>query len=127
MSTLTLIHVGAALASILGFFGRGLWMIQDSPRRRERWVRILPHVVDTVLLGSAIALAVRIHQYPGVHAWLTAKVAALLIYIVLGSIALKRGRTKSQRVIAWVGAMLVFAYIVGVARTRSAGLGLIAL
>jgi uncharacterized membrane protein SirB2 len=125
VSTLKLVHIGAALISFLGFFGRSLWMIQGSPRLQERWVRVLPHVVDTVLLGSAIALAVRIHQYPGVHAWLTAKVAALLVYIVLGSIALKRGRTKSQRVAAWIGALLVFGYIVGVARTRSAALGFV--
>lgn len=126
MSTLKLIHIGAALLSILGFFVRGLWMIRGSSRLTERWVRILPHVVDTVLLVSAIALAMRIHQYPGVHAWLTAKVAALLIYIVLGSIALKRGRTLAHRTIAGIGALLVFAYIVGVAHTRSASLGLLA-
>jgi len=64
----------------------------------RRWVRVLPHVVDTALLASAIALAVALGQYPLVNGWLTAKLAGLLAYIVLGSIALKRGRTRKIRI-----------------------------
>jgi uncharacterized membrane protein SirB2 len=83
-------------------------------------VRIAPHVVDTVLLASAIYLAVTIQQYPGVAQWLTAKVVALVFYVVLGSIGLKRGKTKAIRVAAWLSALATFAYIVGVALTRNA-------
>lgn len=118
--TIKLIHVTSAAISISGFFVRGLWMLADSPRLRARWVRIAPHVVDTILLASAIYLAVTIQQYPGVNPWLTAKLVALVLYVVFGSIGLKRGRTKAIRVAAWLGALATFAYIVGVAVTRNA-------
>jgi uncharacterized membrane protein SirB2 len=118
--TIKLVHVTSAAISISGFFVRGLWMLADSPRLRARWVRIAPHVVDTILLASAIYLAATIQQYPGVNQWLTAKVVGLVIYVVLGTIGLKRGRTKQVRVIAWLGALATFAYIVGVALTRNA-------
>ena len=113
------IHLVSAALSFGGFLLRGFWMLRASPLLAHKLTRILPHIVDTVLLGSAILLAINIHQYPGVHGWLTAKVLALLAYIVLGSIALKRGRTRTIRITAWLAAMLVFFYIVSVALTRS--------
>jgi uncharacterized membrane protein SirB2 len=112
------IHMGSALTSISLFAGRGLWMFWRPQDLRRRWIRVLPHVVDTVLLASAILLAVVTWQYPGKDAWLTAKVAGLVVYIVLGTIALKRGRTQGIRAIAFVAALLTFAYIVAVAVTR---------
>jgi uncharacterized membrane protein SirB2 len=119
-SGLRILHVSAATLSLALFVLRGAWMLLDSPRLRDRWVRVVPHVVDTVFLAAGIALAVRIQQYPFVHGWLTVKVFALIAYIVLGTIALKRGRTRAIRAVAFVGALAVFAYIVGVARTRHA-------
>lgn len=79
----------------------------------------MPHVVDTLLIVSAIALAVSIRQYPFVDAWLSAKVIALLLYIGLGFVALKYGRSKTVRLSAWIIAQLVFAYIVLVAITHN--------
>ena len=113
------IHVAAVAASFALFFLRGLWMIGAPERLDARWVRIVPHVVDTVLLASAVAVAALTAQYPFVQSWLSAKVVALLIYIVLGSVALRRGRTRGVRVVAWVLALIVFGYIVAVAHTRS--------
>lgn len=84
----------------------------------RRWVRVVPHIVDSVLLASALAMAVTSAQYPLIHGWLTAKVAGLVAYIVLGTIALKRGRTYSIRVAAFGAALLVFIYIVAVAFTK---------
>ena len=124
MDLLKAVHVGSAMLSISGFVLRGVWMQQDSPLLRAHVTRVLPHVVDTVLLLSAIALALRIAQYPFVHAWLTAKVLALLAYIVLGSFALKRGRTRRARNIAFAAALGVFLYIVAVAIARSPAAGL---
>jgi uncharacterized membrane protein SirB2 len=116
--TLKTIHAGAVVTTYVLFVLRGVWMIRKSARLRARWVRIVPHVVDTVLLASAIALAIMLRQYPFVSGWLTAKVLALVLYIALGMIALKRGRSKRSRVGAWIAAQLVFLYIVGVALTR---------
>lgn len=117
------LHVTAAVLSISGYILRGMLMLFESPLLRARVLRIVPHVVDTLLLASAIALAVRIHQYPLVHGWLTAKVLALIAYIVVGAIGLHYGRTKRVRVLAFGAALLIFAYIVGVALTRQPFLG----
>lgn len=116
---LKLIHISSVVISGTFFFTRGIWMLQDSPRLQARWVKISPHVIDTILLASALALAWQIQQYPFVQGWLTAKVLGLLAYIVLGTIALKRGKTKTVRIIAWVASLLVFGYIVWVALTHT--------
>ena len=125
MDILKAAHVGSAILSISGFVLRGVWMLQDSPLLKARVTRILPHVVDTVLLVSAIALALRSAQYPFVHAWLSAKVLALLAYIVLGSVALKYGKTRRVRTLSFGLALLSFLYIVSVAITRNPAFGLI--
>lgn len=109
------IHVGSVCASGALFVLRSGWMLAESQQLQRRWVKILPHVVDTVLLASAIALTMIIHQYPFVQSWLTAKVLALVAYIVLGSIGLKYGRSKRVRITACCAALAVFGYIVTVA------------
>lgn len=112
------IHISCVVLTLGLFLLRGLWMLRDSPQLQQRWVKILPHVIDASLLTSAILMAFMLGQFPGSHAWLTAKAAALVVYIGLGTIALKRGRTKQVRVLAWLGALLVFGYIVAVALTK---------
>jgi uncharacterized membrane protein SirB2 len=82
-------------------------------------VRSVPHIFDTALLVSAVALAVWSSQYPLAQAWLTAKVLALLAYIVLGTTALKLGTTKGIRAASFVAAVLVFFYIAGVAHSKN--------
>jgi len=120
MGTLKTIHVTFAALSFTGFFIRGTWMLRDSPLLKQRWVRIAPQVVDTVLLASAIALAVRLRLSPLDQPWLMAKIIALVVYVGVGLVALRFGRTKTVRAAAWVLGMLIFAYIVSVAVTRSA-------
>jgi uncharacterized membrane protein SirB2 len=56
---------------------------------------------------------------PFVFPWLTAKVLALVVYILLGSVALKRGKSLAIRATAYVAALLVFGYIVAVALTKN--------
>lgn len=111
-------HMTCAGLSGALFLLRGAWMLRASPMLQQKWVRIAPHLVDTLLLASAIGLAVWSGQYPGPQAWLTAKLSALVGYIVLGSVALKRGRTKKQRQAAFVAALALFCYIVAVAVTK---------
>ncbi|MEW6330652.1 MAG: SirB2 family protein [Pseudomonadota bacterium] len=117
-SLLKHVHVTCVALSGAGFFIRGIWMMRESPRLREKWVRVLPHVIDTTLLVSALLLAWMIQQYPFVHGWLTAKVVALIAYIVVGAVGLKYGKTRKIRVTAWLAALAIFLYIVLVALTR---------
>lgn len=117
-AALKLIHVGSAILSISGFVARGVLMLRGSQLLDARFVKIAPHVVDTVLLSSAIALAWLTGQYPLVQPWLTAKVVALLVYIVLGVVALRRGSTQRVRATAFVFALCTVLYIVCVAITR---------
>lgn len=116
--TLKHFHMGCAAVSGSLFLLRGAWMLRASPRLEQRWVKVAPHLVDTLLLGSAIILAAWSGQYPFAQGWLTAKVLALLGYIVLGTIALKRGRTRAVRAGAFIGALALFGYIVAVAVTK---------
>lgn len=108
-------HLATIAITLTLFVLRGAWMMADSPRLQARWVRIVPHVNDTLLLASGFGLAIMLGQYPLVNGWLTAKLFALIVYIVLGTVALKRGRTKGTRIAAWGAALVVFAYIVAVA------------
>jgi uncharacterized membrane protein SirB2 len=112
------VHVGAVVVSFGLFFLRGMWMMAAPEKLAVRWVRVVPHVIDTVLLVSAIALAAITAQYPFVQPWLTAKVLALPAYILLGTVAIRRGRTRRVRIVAWILAMTVFGYMVAAARVR---------
>lgn len=112
---LKIVHVSCVAGSYMLFMLRGIWSLNGSPIMRRRWVGIVPHVVDTLLLASAIALTFSIEQYPFVDAWLTAKVIGLLLYIGLGFVALRFCRSKTIRLSAWLAAQAVFAYIVLVA------------
>jgi len=116
---LTKAHMGLALLSVTLFFIRGLWMMADSPMRQRRLVKIAPHVIDTLLLVSAIVLVVQTRQYPWEHSWLAAKIIALLAYIGIGLVAMRLGRSKQIRVFAWLLALLVFAYMLLVATQRN--------
>ena len=117
--TLKYIHVSSVIASYMLFFVRGIWMMRVPTMLERRWVKTVPHVIDTVLLASAIALAITIKQYPFVAPWLTAKVLGLIVYILLGTIALKRGKSMRLRVLTWIAAQLVFFYIAAVALTHN--------
>ncbi len=113
------IHLLTIVLSGAGFLLRGFWMMTDNKTLQTRWVKIIPHVNDAVLLFSGITLVVLTRLYPWQQPWLMAKLIALLVYILLGTIALKRGKTKNRRATAWVLAIMVFVYMIFVARTHS--------
>ncbi len=118
--TLKFIHQSAVAVSFAGFFARGIGMLRDAPWIRQRVAGTLPHVVDTVLIVSAIWLAWLLRVSPTNAPWLAAKIAGLLVYIALGMVALRFGRTKATRAAAWCAALLTFGYIVSVALTKDA-------
>ena len=117
---LKLVHVSSAILSISGFALRGYWMLTDDPLLTRRLVKILPHLIDTLLLGSAVGMLLIWNASPFQYAWLNAKIIALLLYIALGMVALRFGRTRRVRAVAYGMALLTAGYIVTVACTRSA-------
>ncbi|MFV1996566.1 MAG: SirB2 family protein [Acidiferrobacterales bacterium] len=112
-------HVVSVALAFISFSTRGVWMFRGSALLHTSVARIVPHAIDTILLVSAIGLTFELQQYPVSSGWLTAKVGALVVYIVLGSIALKRGTSRIVRIGAFFGAWLTFFYIVGVALTHN--------
>ena len=112
------IHVASVILSVAGFFLRGMLVISASPLIEARWVKVLPHINDTILLIAALSLAAMSQQYPFVAGWVTAKVLGVIAYIILGSLALREGSSLRTRVVCWVTAMAVFGWIVSVALTR---------
>jgi len=105
------LHLAAVAVSWTLFFLRGLWMIAESPRLKARWVRVVPHVNDTILLLAGAYLA----SFVGLQPWIVAKLVALVAYILIGMVAITHGKTKPARVTAWIAAQGVFLYIVAVA------------
>jgi uncharacterized membrane protein SirB2 len=108
-----------AVATISGFVLRGYWMMTQSDRLQLRVIRIVPHIVDTVFLLSGVAMVWTLQLNVLSQPWLLAKFTGLIIYVVLGAIAIKRGPTMQIRITAFVSALAVFAYIIGVAMTKS--------
>ena len=113
------LHVTFVILSIGGFFVRGLLMMRNSPLLRRRWLNVVPHVNDTLLLTAALALMVITEQYPFVDAWVTAKVFGLFAYIILGALALRDGRPRGVRIAAWFAALAAAGYVVTVAVTKN--------
>lgn len=113
------LHMLCALLSISGFILRGFWMFTNSPMREKHWVKTLPHIIDTLLLASAITLTFLIQQYPFIDTWVTVKIFALLTYIALGLVALRFGKNKIQQSGAFLLAVLTFCYIVLLARSHN--------
>lgn len=113
------LHILCAILSGCGFVLQGIWMMRRSPSLDHRVTRTLPHVIDTVFLGSAITLATLSGQYPFVAPWVTAKVVGLVVYILLGALALRWGRTMRIRVFALIAAVTTFSWIVSVALSKN--------
>lgn len=117
--TLKLIHVVCVFLTFVSYSLRGFWMITDSPLLRHKVTRILPHVIDTALFISGLWLAVVVYGEFYRHTWLLVKLGAVVVYIVLGGVAIKYGKTRTVRVIALILGWCVFFYIVALARYNS--------
>lgn len=110
------IHMTAALASGAFFLLRGLWMMQESSLFNAKLVRILPHVIDTILLVSALVLVGMMGAFP---AFVLVKVAALFVYIALGMMAFRFLKGWGGRVFMFFSALAVYAFIVSVAISKN--------
>ncbi|MGL5845005.1 MAG: SirB2 family protein [Aeromonas veronii] len=113
------LHMTLALVSLLLFIYRWSLALAGSDRLQQKWLKTLPHINDTFLLLFGVLLAVALQLSPGQQPWLMAKLIALVLYIGLGVMALKRP-ARCQKLVAGVAALAVFGYMVGAAITKSA-------
>jgi uncharacterized membrane protein SirB2 len=112
------IHITTVLISILLFLSRGFWIYLLKKQLSAKWIRVLPHVNDSVLLGTGIALAIQTQQYPLQQDWLTVKIVCLLIYILLGMLAMKWYQATSTGMASWLTAIIIYLFMISVAVTR---------
>ena len=113
------LHMTTAIVSIAFFMVRAWWSVREDALLQRRWVKILPHVNDTLLLVLGVMLAIMLSMSPHQHPWLAAKLLGLIVYIVLGTVAIKRGRTPLTRGLTAVAAVAVFVYVYGTATTKN--------
>ncbi len=117
MQLLKEFHVALAYITVAGFVVRGLLALADSPLRNQTWMRVAPHVIDTLLLGFGIALAVSMALSPLANGWLMAKIVGLLAYIGFGVLAM-RARSRPLKILGFVAAMASVGYIFAVAYSK---------
>jgi uncharacterized membrane protein SirB2 len=113
------IHVTAITLSISGFIFRVLLKLNDSPYQTKYWFKKLPHKVDIILLASALTMVYILGVNPFTTFWIAEKIIGLLLYIMLGMVALRWGKTKNIKIIAAGLAVMVFSYIVYVAHYKA--------
>jgi uncharacterized membrane protein SirB2 len=111
------LHVALAYVTVVGFVLRALLSFASSPLRNVKWVRIAPHVIDTLLLVCGIVLAVSLSISPLVHGWLAAKIVGLLLYIGFG-VAAMRATAVPVKLAAFIAALASVAYIFAVAYSK---------
>ena len=111
------IHLALAYLTVLGFVVRAIWALTGSPVREQKLVKILPHVVDTLLLVLGVVMAYQLSMSP-FSGWLGAKLVGLLAYIGFGVVTM-RGRTRAVQLAGLVGALGSAGYIFAVAFSRN--------
>ena len=112
------LHLTAVVLSILFFIFRFVWAQFDATVLAKKWIKIFPHIIDTMLLGSALWLCVILSQYPFVNAWLTFKLFGVVLYIVFGLFALKKAKTAAGRWGFFIAALAVLMATAMVAVTK---------
>ena len=119
-----LLHISCALLSITCFSFRGWKKLNDEGYQLRRVAWSLTHINDSLLIACAVYLAIASQQYPLTDSWLSAKLFALILYIGLGMVVMRFGRNQQQRLVAYLLALLGFAYILAVALSRDPWMGI---
>ena len=112
------LHMTAVALSVFLFIIRFYWSLADSSMMQKKWVKITPHIVDTLLLATAIALCVLITQYPFVNDWLTQKVIGVVLYILAGLWVLKWAKSNLEKWLGFVGAIAIIGLVAKMAVSK---------
>ena len=109
------LHLTAVVLSLSLFTLRFVWALKGSQMLQKKWVKIVPHVIDTLLLASALTLCVIIVQYPFVDSWLTEKVIGVIGYIFMGFWTLKWAKNTVTRCAGFIGAIVFVVFTAKIA------------
>ena len=112
------LHIIAVICSGSLFFVRGLMLLNNMKVAMAAPVRYLSYSIDTVLLTAALMLATMLPSAVFANGWLLEKIILLVVYIVLGSLALKRSRHAKNRLWFFIAAISVYAFMFSVARAH---------
>jgi uncharacterized membrane protein SirB2 len=112
------VHIAMVFASGLLFALRGAGVLAGMRWPMRLPVKLLSYTIDTTLLTAALMLFTILPHAMFSNGWLTTKLVLLVVYIGLGTFALKRGRTRRTRAITSVAALAVFGFIISIARAH---------
>ncbi|MGD8925286.1 MAG: SirB2 family protein [Thioalkalispiraceae bacterium] len=118
MSLIKILHISFALLSITGFSYRSSLKLSNPTTLQRKWLKITPHIIDTLLLASAIYLVIASGLYPVWFNWVMAKITALILYILFGLYTLRFSKTRRQVILGFLLSLITFSYIVCVAITK---------
>lgn len=111
------VHVGCVMLSGLLFALRGAGVLAGARWPMALPVRVLSYAIDTTLLTAALMLFTILPGGVFANGWLTLKIALLVVYIVLGSFAL-RGRSRGAKAAYFAAALAIYAFMYTIARTH---------
>jgi len=108
--TLKYLHIICVAGSFSLFFIRGIWLLRSYPHAQEPWIRALPHVIDTLLVASAIGMLALAPKGIWDGDWMLIKVVLVVVYAVMSVLLLRLAKSKIQKILLWVAALLVFLF-----------------
>lgn len=112
------LHMTLAVISIVLFTLRFAWTLLNSQMLAKKWVKITPHIIDSLLLLLGIMMAVKLAINPAEHYWLAEKILAVLAYIFTGYYTLKIARNRTMQIIGYLGAMGWVMLVIRIAMTK---------
>lgn len=110
-------HIFCVASSFALFFVRGMWMMRAYPPAQERWAKVLPHIVDALLVLTAVGM-IAIAPKLGLPVWLQVKIGLLVVYVLLVLVVFRLGRNRLQKGAAWLAGLALFLFVTTVAVLR---------
>jgi uncharacterized membrane protein SirB2 len=108
------LHIFCVAASFALFFVRGLWIVKVYPSAQEPWIRVLPHVIDGLLLLSAAGMVATAQRFDWTP-WMQVKLGLVVVYIALAVLVFRAGTQRLYKTLAWAGGLLLFLYVTSIA------------
>lgn len=112
------LHITLVTLSVALFTVRGLGVLAGQAWPMAGWARGLAPVIDSLLLLAGGTLWWLLQLNPTQNHWLLAKLMLLIVYIVLGTLALKRAPTRASKALCFIAALAVVGFMASIAMAR---------